>query len=418
MNIKNTIFRLVLMLVLLSPGLFSDADSADSPISVTKLSPRAIVLTFPDDPMQNNIIAIKSEKGIVVVDTHSSPSTAVEIRKKIIEEFQEENFAYVIDTHSHGDHTCGNQVFSDAVIIAHEACIPEMLEYAKRQPQMANRLKSILKQMKAGLEKMDKTSEEAQALERRITYYELAAKETESGFVLTLPEVTFKDRMSLNLGDLHLDLYYFGLCHSKSDILVYCPEEGLLLTGDLFSTGHELYVDSERILHFDRWEKNLEMFVDQDKKINFIISGHKEFLEREELSRHLDFIRKKKEEFKGKSSAFFAAKKIYQEEGLEAAAKGLKEMSTQPQKYYLLYPELDQYVYYMMLDGKLDEAAVFFETLAELFPDKSMAYDSLGEVYKRKGNIKLALKNFKKSLELDPENRNAKMQIDQLEKKK
>ena len=72
----------------------------------------------------------------------------------------------------------------------------------------------------------------------------------------------------------------------------------------------------------------------------------------------------------------------------------------------------------MMLDGKLDDAVVLFETLAELFPDKSMAFDSLGEAYKGKGNIDLAIKNFKRSLELDPDNQNAKMQIEELEKKK
>jgi glyoxylase-like metal-dependent hydrolase (beta-lactamase superfamily II) len=419
MNFKNIFFLVVLILVvLLSLSLFAVDDSSGCQISVKRLSPRILVLSFPDDPMQNNIVALKSEKGIIVIDTHFSPSTAAEIRKKIAEEFREENFAYVINTHSHGDHTYGNQVFSDAVIIGHEECIPEMLEQKKTLPQTTARLQMMLKHMKAGLEKMEKTSEEAQALERQIKYYELALSGLESGFELTPPEISFSDRMSLDLGDIHLDLYYFGLCHSKSDILIYCPEEGLLMTGDLFSMGHDLYVDSERILNLDRWEENLEIFVDQNKNINFIVPGHLELLERDELSKHLAFVRNKKEEFKGKSSALFALKKMFEEEGVEAAAKGLKEMSTHPEKYYLLYPELDQYVYYMMLGGKLDEAVVLFETLAELFSDKAMAYDSLGEVYKRKGNIDLAIKNFKKSLELDPDNSNAKMQIQELEKKK
>jgi len=419
MNFKNIFFLVVLILVvLLSLSLFADDDSSGCQISVKRLSPRILVLSFPDDPMQNNIVALKSEKGIIVIDTHFSPSTADKIRKKIIEELQEDNFAYVIDTHSHGDHTYGNQVFSDAVIIGHEDCAFEMLEREKTLPQTTARLQMMLKHMKDGLEKMEKTSEEAQAMERQVKYYELALPGLESGFELTLPEMTFNDRMFLDLGDLHLYLYYFGLCHSKSDILIYCPEEGLLMTGDLFSYGHELYIDSERILNLDLWEQNLERFTDQDKKINFIVPGHQELLEREELSKHLAFVRNKKEEFKGKSSALFAMKKIVEEQGIEAAAKGLKEMSTQPEKYYLLYPELDQYVYYRMLDGKLDDAVVLFETLAELFSDKAMAYDSLGEVYKRKGNIDLAIKSFKRSLELDPNNHNAKMQIEELEKKK
>jgi predicted negative regulator of RcsB-dependent stress response len=43
-------------------------------------------------------------------------------------------------------------------------------------------------------------------------------------------------------------------------------------------------------------------------------------------------------------------------------------------------------------------------------------YDSLGEAYAADGNKELAILNYKKSLELDPGNQNAKQMLEQLNK--
>lgn len=49
-------------------------------------------------------------------------------------------------------------------------------------------------------------------------------------------------------------------------------------------------------------------------------------------------------------------------------------------------------------------------------PTSSNAYDSLAEAYMSKGDKPLAIKNYRKSLELDPSNRNAEEMIKKLEK--
>jgi cytochrome c-type biogenesis protein CcmH/NrfG len=54
--------------------------------------------------------------------------------------------------------------------------------------------------------------------------------------------------------------------------------------------------------------------------------------------------------------------------------------------------------------------------LAEIFPDVSMAHDSLGEVYMRMDNKELAIQSFEKSLELDAGNRNAVARLAELKK--
>jgi Tfp pilus assembly protein PilF len=51
----------------------------------------------------------------------------------------------------------------------------------------------------------------------------------------------------------------------------------------------------------------------------------------------------------------------------------------------------------------------------QVFPTSSNAYDSLAEAYMKSGQKQLAIDNYKKSLELDPDNDNAKEKLKTLE---
>jgi cytochrome c-type biogenesis protein CcmH/NrfG len=48
------------------------------------------------------------------------------------------------------------------------------------------------------------------------------------------------------------------------------------------------------------------------------------------------------------------------------------------------------------------------------FPESFNVYDSLGEGYMADGNNKLAIKFYKKSLKLNPDNENAKQMLEKL----
>jgi len=52
----------------------------------------------------------------------------------------------------------------------------------------------------------------------------------------------------------------------------------------------------------------------------------------------------------------------------------------------------------------------------ELFPQAWNVYDSLAEAYASKGKTELAIQNYERSLELNPENQNAKDQLKNLKK--
>jgi D-alanyl-D-alanine-carboxypeptidase/D-alanyl-D-alanine-endopeptidase len=57
--------------------------------------------------------------------------------------------------------------------------------------------------------------------------------------------------------------------------------------------------------------------------------------------------------------------------------------------------------------GKKKEALEIFKLNVLLYPDSANVYDSLAEAYEANGNRDLAIRNYKRSLELDPKNTNA-----------
>lgn len=70
---------------------------------------------------------------------------------------------------------------------------------------------------------------------------------------------------------------------------------------------------------------------------------------------------------------------------------------------------------YDLLEGKkLPQAIEVFTLNTILFPLSGNTYDSLAEAYMESGNKPLAIKNYQKSLELDPSNGNAKQMLKKL----
>ena len=67
--------------------------------------------------------------------------------------------------------------------------------------------------------------------------------------------------------------------------------------------------------------------------------------------------------------------------------------------------------YRSISDKNMEKAMDFFELNTLNYPGSSNAFDSLAEAYKAIGNKEKALEHYKKALELNPENENARTQI-------
>ncbi len=108
------------------------------------------------------------------------------------------------------------------------------------------------------------------------------------------------------------------------------------------------------------------------------------------------------------------------EKGVEAAKEkylGLKE--TKSQEYVIQAGELNRLGYYLLNDKKRrDDAIVIFKFNLEMYPKYANGYDSLAEAYMAKGDKDLAIKNYARSLELNPKNTGAIEKLNELMKKK
>lgn len=73
--------------------------------------------------------------------------------------------------------------------------------------------------------------------------------------------------------------------------------------------------------------------------------------------------------------------------------------------------------YQLLQVGMNKQAIAIFKLNVEQFPESFNVYDSLGEGYMISGDNKNAIKYFKKSLKLNPNNDNAKQMLEQLKTK-
>jgi FKBP-type peptidyl-prolyl cis-trans isomerase 2 len=87
-------------------------------------------------------------------------------------------------------------------------------------------------------------------------------------------------------------------------------------------------------------------------------------------------------------------------------------------KYNFKESELNMLGYRLLQTGHVKDAIEIFKINVEQFPESFNVYDSLGEGYMVDGNTKLAIKNYEKSIEINPENDNGKKMLEKLKEKK
>jgi tetratricopeptide (TPR) repeat protein len=74
-------------------------------------------------------------------------------------------------------------------------------------------------------------------------------------------------------------------------------------------------------------------------------------------------------------------------------------------------PELNRLGYQLLSMKKVAEAIEILKLNVEMFPQSANVYDSLAEAYMAHNDKELSIANYKKSLELDPNNANGKRQL-------
>jgi glyoxylase-like metal-dependent hydrolase (beta-lactamase superfamily II) len=189
-----------------------------------------------------NSTVIINDEDVVVVDTDITPSSAravlAEIRK-----LTDKPVRYVINTHWHDDHIFGNMVYQDAFpqvdFIAHANTRTGILTGAtenlkKRHEFFPQAVTNLGKELAEGKDQEGKPLTEESRKERtaRLEYFKKAAAEYES--VRLVPStITLDKEMTLYRGKRVIRLLYLGRGNTEGDLVIYLPQEKVLITGDL-----------------------------------------------------------------------------------------------------------------------------------------------------------------------------------------
>lgn len=192
------------------------------------------------------------DDGVLVIDAkmdeESVKQTLAEIKK-----VTDKPIKYLVNTHSDGDHIAGNRFFPETVtIVAHENCRKEF--FHPRRDGKPSEWNSP----------------------------ELAP------FV---PSVTFRDKMDIYLGTKKVELWYFGIGHTKGDTVVFFPEEKIAFLGDQIFIGRPQLIHSYKGGNSFAHVKTLSTMLETLEAERFC-SGHSDPIDRNAVKHHIEEMKK------------------------------------------------------------------------------------------------------------------------------
>jgi len=187
---------------------------------------------------QNNFhtsVFLVTPQGVIATDPINA-AAARWLKKELKVRFNQ-TVKYLIYSHDHGDHISGGEVFADtAVIVAHQ--------YTK---------KAIIQ-------------------EKRST---------------AIPQVTYSEQMTIELGGEQVHLIYVGKSHSNNMTAVYFPGQGTMFTVDFISVNRLPYKNLGDS-YFPDW-------IDAIKKVegfdfDILVPGHGAIGRKVDVTRHRQYI--------------------------------------------------------------------------------------------------------------------------------
>ncbi|HUF72582.1 MAG TPA: MBL fold metallo-hydrolase [Gammaproteobacteria bacterium] len=169
-----------------------------------------------------NITVFTSDDGVLFVDNKFE--NEYDRYMELLRTVTDQPVRYVINTHMHPDHTGGN----------------------------------------ARLEALDAAIIATENARRRLA-------ETQSG---GLPIFTFDDHLRVYFGGRPMDLYWLGRGHTDGDLVIHLPEDGMILTGDLFAGGDPYVraIDPAGGGSLKEWSATVERVLELD--FDTVIPGH------------------------------------------------------------------------------------------------------------------------------------------------
>lgn len=107
---------------------------------------------------------------------------------------------------------------------------------------------------------------------------------------------------------------------------------------------------------------------------------------------------------------------VFKTDGPDAAFEKFQDLRSQRSAdVYFGEWEVNQLGYLFLRQGHIEYAIEILQYNAQAHPNSFNAHDSLGEAYHKAGNDMLAAQHYRRSLQLNPENDNARKMLEKLE---
>jgi enterochelin esterase-like enzyme len=120
----------------------------------------------------------------------------------------------------------------------------------------------------------------------------------------------------------------------------------------------------------------------------------------------------------GNLSIVMALRKVIDKQGVEAAIVEYNRLKKEhPDEYSISEGEIDWLGDGLLYSNRITEAIEIFKLNQVEHPHSWIVYNSLGKAYTKNAKIELAIENYSKSLELNPENTNAVEMLKELQAK-
>lgn len=189
---------------------------------------------------------VVTSDGVVVFDALGTPSLGWALLQEI-RKVTDKKIRYVVASHYHADHIYGLQAFkdhADAIVVAQE----RSGEYKDNEETADEKASQRLDQRRGALFPW-----------------------VDGNTRVVTPDITFKERMTIALGDRRLTLLYAGPAHSSSDMMMMVEPDGVLFAGDIVQNGRIPFMNSDDV-STTQWLNALSEVEKLDPK--FIIPGH------------------------------------------------------------------------------------------------------------------------------------------------
>ncbi|MBO9397684.1 MBL fold metallo-hydrolase [Shimia sp. R9_2] len=205
----------------MSKAFASQGDTQEKTISFTEVGEGLYAFTAEGDPNSGVIIG---DDSVMIVEAQATPRLAQKVID-CVRSVTDKPISHLVLTHYHAVRVLGASAYGADQIIMSDAARAMVVE--------------------RGQEDWDS---EFQRFPRLFEGHESIPG-------LTYPTTTFREKMTVYLGNRRVDLMHLGRAHTAGDIVVHVPDQNVMFTGDIVEYQSACYCGDG---HFGDWGTTLD----------------------------------------------------------------------------------------------------------------------------------------------------------------